>query len=60
MIAEKGEIIGMRVYRSIAPKFFTGFPNSKSLRVKLASQTTTFDSMVKILEEFENDNMPNI
>ncbi|MCQ2776698.1 MAG: tRNA-dihydrouridine synthase family protein [Bacilli bacterium] len=57
MIEEKGETIGMRVYRSIAPKFFQGFPNSKSLRVKLASQLTTFDSLVGILNEFENDNM---
>lgn len=59
MVEEKGEILGMRVYRSIAPKFFSGFANSKSLRTKLASQMTTFDSMISILDEFES-NMADI
>lgn len=59
MIEEKGETTGMRIYRSMAPKFFAGFPNSKTLRVQLASQMTTFDSMIRILNDF-GDNMANI
>ena len=57
LIKEKGETIAMRIYRSIAPKFFSGFPNSKSLRVKLASQMTTYKSMLEILNDFENTDM---
>ena len=57
MIEEKGEYTAMRIYRSIAPKFFSGFPNSKALRVKLASKMTTFNSMLEILEEFQSNDM---
>ena len=57
LIKEKGETIAMRIYRSIAPKFFSGFPNSKSLRVKLASRMTTYKSMLDILNDFENTDM---
>lgn len=54
MIEEKGEILAMRIYRSIGPKFFAGFMNSKALRTKLASQMTTFDSMIQILDEYSS------
>ena len=57
LIKEKGEKVAMRIYRSIAPKFFSGFPNSKNLRVKLASQMTTFNSMLEILEQFESSDI---
>ena len=57
LIKEKGETIAMRIYRSIAPKFFSGFPNSKSLRVKLASQMTTYQSMLDILNDFTMEDM---
>lgn len=57
LINEKGELIAMRIYRSIAPKFFSGFKNSKSLRVKLASQMTTYQSMLDILNEFETNDI---
>jgi len=57
LIKEKGETLAMRIYRSIAPKFFSGFPNSKSLRVKLASQTTTYQSMLNILNDFTIEDM---
>ena len=57
LIKEKGEALAMRIYRSIAPKFFSGFPNSKSLRVKLASQMTTYQSMLKILNDFTIEDM---
>ncbi len=57
LIKEKGETLAMRIYRSIAPKFFSGFPNSKSLRVKLASQMTTYQSMLDILNDFTIEDM---
>ena len=57
LIKEKGETLAMRIYRSIAPKFFSGFPNSKSLRVKLASQMTTYQSMLNILNDFRIEDM---
>ena len=57
LIKEKGETLAMRIYRSIAPKFFSGFPNSKSLRVKLASQMTTYQSMLNILNDFTIEDM---
>ena len=57
LIKEKGEALAMRIYRSIAPKFFSGFPNSKSLRVKLASQMTTYQSMLNILNDFTIEDM---
>lgn len=57
LINEKGELLAMRIYRSIAPKFFSGFKNSKALRVKLASQLTTYQSMLDILEEFATNNI---
>ena len=57
LVKEKGETLAMRIYRSIAPKFFSGFPNSKSLRVKLASQMTTYQSMLNILNDFTIEDM---
>ena len=57
LIKEKGETLAIRIYRSIAPKFFSGFPNSKSLRVKLASQMTTYQSMLNILNDFTIEDM---
>ena len=57
LIKEKGETLAMRIYRSIAPKFFSGFPNSKSLRVKLASTMTTYQSMLDILNDFSIEDM---
>ena len=57
LLKEKGETLAMRIYRSIAPKFFSGFPNSKSLRVKLASTMTTYQSMLDILNDFSIEDM---
>lgn len=52
MIEEKGELTAMRIYRGIAPKFFSGFANSKTLRTVLATSLTTYQSLVNILNEF--------
>ena len=55
MIEEKGELPAMRIYRGIAPKFFSGFANSKSLRTILATSLTDYRSLVKILDEFKSE-----
>lgn len=57
MIEEKGELTAMRIYRSIAPKFFAGFANSKMLRTILSTSLTTFQSLVNIIEEFKKNNL---
>ena len=53
MIEEKGELTAMRIYRGIAPKFFSGFANSRTLRTVLATSLTTYQSLVDILNEFK-------
>ena len=57
MIEEKDEYTAMRIYRGIAPKFFAGFPNSRTLRTVLATSLTDYQSLVKIIEEFKTDFM---
>ena len=55
MVEEKGELTAMRIYRSIAPKFFSGFANSRTLRTVLATSLTTYQSLVNILNEFKEE-----
>lgn len=55
MVEEKGELTAMRIYRGIAPKFFSGFANSRTLRTVLATSLTTYQSLVSILDEFKED-----
>ena len=55
LIEEKGEYSAMMILRGIAPKFFSGYKDSKKLRSKLASALTTKASLIKILEEIEED-----
>ena len=55
MIEEKGEKKAMAIYRSIAPKFFLGYPNAKSLRTKLATSLFTYQSLIDILDEYKNE-----
>ena len=55
MIDEKGEQTAMRIYRGIAPKFFSGFANSRTLRTVLATSLTTYQSLVNILDEFKQE-----
>lgn len=55
MVEEKGELTAMRIYRGIASKFFSGFPNSKTLRTVLNTSLTDYHSLVKILDEFKNE-----
>ena len=57
MIEEKDEYTAMRIYRGIAPKFFQGFPNSRTLRTVLATSLTDYQSLVKIIDEFKEEFM---
>ena len=59
MIEEKGELTAMRIYRSIAPKFFSGFANSRILRTVLATSLTDYASLVRILEESKQEFLKN-
>ena len=57
MCEEKGELTAMRIYRGIAPKFFSGFANSRVLRTVLTTSLTDYQSLVNILDEFKKENM---
>ena len=52
LIEDKGEMRAMRIYRSIAPKFFNGFPNSKPLKTKLAQGLVDRKSLTNLIEEY--------
>ena len=54
LIAEKGEVIAMRVYRGIATKFLDGFPNSKSIKSRLSTELVKYDDLVNILTEYKS------
>ena len=53
MIEEKGEVVAMRIYRSIAPKFFNGYPNNKNLKTTLAMNLNTYQDLEDILNEYQ-------
>ena len=55
IVKEKGEYTGMRVYRAIAPKFFTGISNVKKYRLRLTTELETLDSLNQILDELAKD-----
>ena len=55
LIEEKGEYSAMMVLRGIAPKFFLNQPDTKKLRSKLASALTTKESLIRILDEIEEE-----
>ena len=57
MIEEKDEFTAMRIYRGIAPKFFSEFANSRTLRTVLATSLTDYASLVRIIDEFKNEYM---
>lgn len=55
LIEEKGELTAMRIYRGIAPKFFSGFPNSRTLRTVLSTSLTDFNSLKRIIAEYKEE-----
>ena len=54
LIEEKGEQRAMRIFRSMAPKFFKGIPEVKKLNSRLASELTTYDSLVEIINDYKS------
>lgn len=52
LIEEKGEVIAMRIFRSMSTKFFLSFPNSKKLRSRLSSQVNTYQDLLDALDEY--------
>ena len=56
IVEEKGEFMGMRIYRSIAPKFFTGIKNCKQYRLRLSSELEDIESLRNILKDIAEDN----
>ncbi|MCR4911282.1 MAG: tRNA-dihydrouridine synthase family protein [Bacilli bacterium] len=55
IVEEKGEFIGIRLFRSIGPRFFNGFPYSKALKSRIVSQIVTYDDLERILREYKAD-----
>ena len=53
IVNEYGENKGMRIYRSMAPKFFQGYPNSKELRTQLSQNLNTFADLENILNSIQ-------
>lgn len=51
LIREKGEEKAMRIYRGIASKFFSGFPNAKVVKNRLSTELNTRQNLVDILED---------
>ena len=57
MVAEeKGEEVGMRIYRTIAPKFFSGFKNTKKYRNRLVTELVSYESLLNILKDIAEEN----
>lgn len=54
-IEEKGEGKAMRIYRGIASKFFSGFPNAKQVKARLSNDLITRENLVQILEDVKRD-----
>ena len=52
MIEEKGENLAMKIYRSIAPKFFMSYPNNKKLKTRLSVELNTYKDLEDILTEY--------
>lgn len=55
LIEEKGEAIGMRVYRGIASKFFDGFPKSKLLKCRLSTELNSYNDLLRIIEDYKKE-----
>ena len=56
VVEEKGEERGIRIYRSIAPKFFNGIKNCKNYRLRLSSELVSLESLKVILNNIAEDN----
>lgn len=53
MCEDMGEEKAMRVFKSIGPKFFNGFKNSKNIRVSIASKINTYNELKSLVNSFQ-------
>ena len=51
-IEDFGENHGMKIFRSIAPKFFQGFPNAREIRTKLVQNLDSIEYLENTLKSF--------
>ena len=49
---EKGEYMGIRVFRSMGSKFFNGFPHCKELKQRITTETFSYDDLEMIIDEY--------
>ncbi len=56
-VKEKGELVGMRMYRGIASKFFNGFPNSRNLKIRLSNELNTYGYLETIINDYLKENI---
>ena len=56
-IEEKGELVGMRMYRGIASKFFNGLPNSRNLKIRLSNELNTYGDLETIINDYLKENI---
>ena len=52
IVEDKGEEVGIRIFRSIGPRFFNGFPNSKTIKNRICTETYTYFDLERILQEY--------
>lgn len=53
LIKLKGEYVAIHELRGIAPHFFKGYPNTKQIRLRLATEIETFSDLEKILNDIK-------
>ena len=53
MCEDKGEERAMKIFRTIGPRFFNGFKNSKSIKLAISTKVTTYDELVDILAKYQ-------
>ena len=52
MIEEYGEDKALRIFRTIGPRFFNGYPNSKVIKNKITLGVTTLDELKEVLDNY--------
>ena len=52
MIEEYGEDKALRIFRTIGPRFFNGYSNSKAIKSKITLGVTTLDELKEVLDNY--------
>ena len=55
IVEDKGEYTGIKIFRSIGPRFFNGFPNSKAIKNRICTETDTYQDLETILMEYAKE-----